>query len=265
MEKEELLNLTVLITSKCSLKCRLCATYTPYCSKSENYSYERITKSVSKFFENIEHVGLFTISGGEPLLHPQLSELVDFFSAYIDRIDVFEIFTNGTIIPTGKLLEHLKFSNKVDVLIDDYGPELSPNVTQIANVLSASGIKHRVRKYYGENAHLGGWIDVSDFSEKHRTDKENENIFRRCSFSTTWKNLIILIDGTIHMCYVNNRLLDFVPDKPDEYIDLLDNSLSNLEIKERILNLRNRKSLAYCSHCNGFCEDAKRYNYPEQL
>jgi MoaA/NifB/PqqE/SkfB family radical SAM enzyme len=208
---------------------------------------------------------MFTISGGEPLLHPQLSELVDFFSTYIDRIELFEIFTNGTIVPTDRLLESLKFSSKVDVLVDNYGPELSRKVPEIANAFSASGIKHRIRKYYGDDTHLGGWIDVSDFTEKHRTEKENENIFKRCSFSTTWKNLIILIDGTVHMCYVNSRLLDFVPDKPDEYINLLDDSLSDSEIKEKIFNLRNRKFLTYCSHCNGFCEDSKRYTYPEQL
>jgi MoaA/NifB/PqqE/SkfB family radical SAM enzyme len=265
MEKENLLNLTVLVTSKCSLKCKLCATYAPYCSRPENYSYENITNSVARFFETVDRIGLFTISGGEPLLHPQLPELVDSFSAYIDRIELFEIFTNGTIVPSDALLQSLKFSSKINVLVDNYGPELSSKIAQIRDAFSTSGIKHRIRKYYGDDAHLGGWVDVSDFTEKHRTDKENETVFKRCSFSTTWKNLIILINGTIHMCYVNNRILDFVPDRPDEYINLLDNSLSNSEIKSKMLNLRNRKFLNYCSHCNGFHEDAKRYTYPEQL
>lgn len=264
-DKSNLMNLTVLITSKCSLKCKLCATYAPIHPSPCHYPYERIAKSVEHFFNSIDHVKLFTISGGEPLLHPQLPELIDFFSAYIDRIGVFEIITNGTIIPNDRLLQSLQFSDKVDIMVDDYGPELSTKVPQIVEVFNHYGIKHRVRKYYGEDAHLGGWLDISDFSDKQRTEKENEELFARCMYTTTFKNHIFIINGTAHMCYINKQLLDFMPDTPSEYVDLMDDSLSAPDIKAQLTNLRNRKRLSVCANCNGFCVDAERFTPAEQI
>ena len=40
-----------------------------------------------------------TISGGEPLLHPDLGKLVEYLCTYGDRIGLLEFITNGTMIP----------------------------------------------------------------------------------------------------------------------------------------------------------------------
>ncbi|MEW5954327.1 MAG: radical SAM protein [Bacillota bacterium] len=259
------INLTVLITSKCTLKCKLCATYSPIHPSSCHYLYERITTSVERFFNSTGDVKLFTISGGEPLLHPQLPELIDFFASNIERIGMFEIITNGTVIPNEKLLQRLGFSDKVNIMVDDYGPNLSTKVSQIVDAFNKHGIKYRVRKYYGEDAHCGGWLDISDFSDKQRTEKENEELFARCMYTTTFRNHIFIINGTAHMCYINKQLLDFIPDNPSEYVDLMDDSLSAPDIKTQLIGLRNRKRLSVCSYCNGFCVDAKRYKPAEQI
>lgn len=261
----ERMNLTVLVTSKCTLKCKLCATYAPTHPSPHHYPYERIQKGIQHFFESFDCVRLFTISGGEPLLHPQLPEIVQFASAYIDRIELFEIITNGTVVPSEKLLENLQFSEKVNILVDDYGPKISVKVPQVIEAFKRHGIKYRIRKYHGEDAHLGGWLDISDFTDKHRTEKEDEALFSRCMYTTTFKNHIFIINGTAHMCYVNKQLLDFVQDNPKEYVDMMDDSLTGQERKKRLLDLRNRKCLSVCKYCSGFCEDAKRYTPAEQL
>jgi len=266
-ETSDMFNLSVLLTSKCTLKCKLCATYTPQQKLQRHYSYETLTKSVSRFMDSVDKkIGIITLSGGEPLMHPQLPELVDFFSTYIDRIEMFEIITNGTIVPDKKLLESLKFSPKVNIMIDDYGSKLSPNVSKIVEAFNSMGINYRVRKYYGEDAYFGGWADLSDISDKNRTETENEAIYNHCIyFSGACKNIIFIINGTAHMCYVNKQLFKKIPDNPGEYVDLLDDSLQAAAINKKLLNLRNRKSLSVCSLCNGFLEDGKRYAPAEQL
>jgi sulfatase maturation enzyme AslB (radical SAM superfamily) len=266
MEKENLLNLTVLVTSKCSLKCKLCATYAPYNLNPRNYAYENLTRGVDCFFNTISNqIDKFTISGGEPLLYPQLHELIDFFSKYIDRINLFEIITNGTIIPSRQILRSLAFSDKVSIMIDNYGPQLSKRVPQVSNAFSSMGIQYRLRKYYGADAHCGGWIDIADFSIKNRSQHETETLFNRCMYTTTFKNHYFLIDDKVYMCYVNHTLLDAISDAPGEYVNLLDDSVDVAMKKHQLLNLRNRKSLSVCALCNGFCEDAKRYMPAEQL
>jgi hypothetical protein len=207
----------------------------------------------------------FTISGGEPLLHPQLHELISFFSKYIKKINLFEVITNGTIIPNKDVLKSLEFSDKVNIMIDNYGPELSRNVSQISESLGNAGIKYRLRKYYGDDAHCGGWIDISDFTKKDRNQYDAEMLFSRCMYTTIFKNHYFVIDNKTYMCYVNNTLLDNIPDEPGEYVNLLDDSIKAEKKRQLLINLRNRKSLSACKLCNGFCEDAKRYAPAEQL
>jgi hypothetical protein len=265
--EENLLNLSIQITTKCSLKCKLCSTYTPYVKAPRHYSYENITKSLERFFLAFEKIGKFSMAGGEPLLHPELPELVKFFAVYFDRMNMFEIITNGTIVPNEQLLEALScLNNKVDVMVDDYGPKLSTKIPQIVAAFNSAGIKHRVRVYHGKDAHLGGWLDLSGISEKHRPESATEEIYRKCQYiSGSIKNLIYHIDDSIYACCVNHRFLDFIPDFSGEYVNLMYKSLNPSEIKQRILDLKKRKYFSACKYCNGNFVDAKRYPPAEQL
>lgn len=258
-------NLTVLVTSCCTLKCKLCATYAPQNMNPHHYPKEIMMKCVDRFFDTMGNVKLFTMSGGEPFLHPDMLELIRYFKKWIPHMEKFEIITNGTIIPNEMILKELGSMEKVDIMIDDYGIELSKKVPELVKEFEKYGITHRVRKYYGEDAHLGGWLDISDFSNKNRTEKENEELFKKCMYSTTFKNHFFIIDGTAHMCYVNRKLLSDIMEKEDEYVNMMDESLSADEIKQQLLNLRQRKHLSVCAKCNGFCVDGKRYLPAEQM
>jgi hypothetical protein len=111
---------------------------------------------------------------------------------------------------------------------------------------------------------LGGWVDISDFSNKNRNDTEIEAIFSKCALMDVYKNIFVLTDGMANMCYVNKKLLPFVNEKPDECVDLLDDTLTNQEIKNQLLNLRNRKRLLACENCNGFLLDGGDRKIPAQ-
>ena len=55
------------------------------------------------------------------------------------------------------------------------------------------GIRYRRRKYYGEDAHAGGWLDISDFSDKGRTEEENTELFHKCMYTTTFSRHFLLL------------------------------------------------------------------------
>ena len=76
---QEKANLTLLITAHCTLKCKLCATYAPIHPSPCHYSHEDMIKEVKRFFQCFDEVHLFTLSGGEPFLHPKLPEMIDNF------------------------------------------------------------------------------------------------------------------------------------------------------------------------------------------
>ncbi|MEW6064002.1 hypothetical protein P378_16735 [Desulforamulus profundi] len=259
-------NTTLVVTFRCNLKCKLCAVSAPYYTVPTHYSLESLIESVRRYFEVVDNVDKFTINGGEPLLHPQLPDIMDFIIKYIDRIGTLEIITNGAVAPDKRLLNSLSRSGKIDILVDNYGPELSAKVPQIVEDFNEAGIKHRVRKYYGEDAHFGGWVDLLDLSKKNRTADETENIYKRCAYPGPFRCFVIF-DGKAYICGVYKRCesLGIIPDNPSEYVDFSSDSEPIEEKRKQIQNFYNRRFFSACEYCNGFCEDSKRYAPAEQL
>jgi hypothetical protein len=221
---------------------------------------------VDKFFSLIDKVGVVNITGGETLLHPELHIIIDSFSKHIDKINQLEFFTNGTIIPEKPLLESLKFSNKVVVFVDNYGPSLSTKFQQCVDAFRSAGIECRTKKYYGDDAQFGGWLDVTCGSLRNRTEDELHALFNRCTFKSNYLHDLIIIDRSkAFMCYVNHNLVKHIPEVDGEYVNLFDESLSRTELKYQLLHLRDRKYLNACKWCNGFVVDAERYMPAEQL
>jgi MoaA/NifB/PqqE/SkfB family radical SAM enzyme len=264
--RSEGVNMVLLITSKCTLKCKLCTTYAPYNPHPNNYSIDIVIKGVDKFFSVIDKVGVVNITGGEPLLHPELPKIIDSFSRHIDKINQLEFFTNGTVIPSKTLLQSLKFSDKVVVFVDNYGPSLSTKFQQCVDAFVSAGIECRTKKYYGSDAHLGGWLDVTCGSLRNRTEQELCGLFNRCTFKSNYlHNLIIIDKDKAFMCYVNHNLVEHIPEINGEYVDLFDETLSQADLRYQLLHLRDRKYLNACKWCNGFVVDAERYMPAEQL
>ena len=154
------------ITHRCTLKCKLCGAYSPYYSNPKpHWSLSQLKLYTDKYFEIVDYVEKMTISGGEPLLHPDLGKLVEYLCTYGDRIGLLEFITNGTMIPKTDVIYAMQKFGKVKVIIDNYGPELSTEVPQIEKILDNYGIYYETRKYYGNNAYYDGWIDMSNVSK----------------------------------------------------------------------------------------------------
>lgn len=253
-------------TVRCNLKCKLCNAYSPYYSKEAHYSYECLSKTIMKYFEVVDSVEKFTVAGGEPLLHPQLPEIVDYLTNYLEKIGVLEIITNGTIAPNEKLLNALSATSKISVLVDDYGPELSKKITHISDAFDTAGISYTIRKNYGLDAHYNGWIDLSDLSIKHRSREENETVYHRCMYSTKLKCFPIL-DGKAYVCSTYKRCLDLglIQDNPSENIDFFDDTVSTIEKKNLMQDFFHRSYFSACAYCDGFFDDSKRYPPAVQL
>lgn len=112
--------LAFYVTLRCNLRCKLCAVYAPYYDKPFHPTYEFLVKCVDRYFEIVDHIKLFSVSGGEPLLRNDLSRIIDKVYTYVDRIERFEIITNGTIVPSDNIIESLSaFGKKLNLLVDN--------------------------------------------------------------------------------------------------------------------------------------------------
>lgn len=259
-------NTTLVVTLRCNLKCKLCAVSAPYYTEPPHYSFTFLAKSIDQYFQAVDYVDKFTVNGGEPMLHRELPDIMAYLVKYIDKIGTLEIITNGTVAPDERLLQSLSLSDKIDILVDNYGADLSKKVPQIVDGFNAYGIRHRVRTYYGKEAHCGGWVDLLDLSKKDRSPEETEHIYKHCAYPGPF-HCFVMIGGKAYICGVYKRCesLGIIPDQPNEYVDFSGNALPVAETKEKIRNFYNRKFFSACEYCNGFCDDSKRYAPAEQL
>lgn len=215
------------ITHRCTLKCKLCGAYSPYYSNPKpHWSLSQLKLYTDKYFEIVDYVEKMTISGGEPLLHPDLGKLVEYLCTYGDRIGLLEFITNGTMIPKTDVIYAMQKFGKVKVIIDNYGPELSTEVPQIEKILDNYGI------YY--------------FSKK----------FQR----------YLLVEGKLYLCATARRCdsLNLLTEDND-YINLLDDDLSLEQKKRKIESFFDRKHFEACMYCDGFNDKYQRHTPAEQI
>lgn len=252
----------------CTLKCRLCCAGVPQLpSPLPYYTYEELTSDISRFFELVDAVDIFTISGGEPLLHKRIADIVGYVRAFRDRIGRLELITNGTLLPSEELLLNMKEAGG-RVLLDDYGPALSIKAEEFEQMLIAHGVKYE-RRYQGtteKGAHCGGWIDCTTYLEEERTEKELKRRADKC-IQIHELRCNPSMDGKLYPCpnqatWTKNGKL---PDEPAYYLDLRDNVTPLEEQRKRASEYIKIPYLPACKHCNGYFDDAKRYVPAEQI
>src|SRR5512147_2778352 len=86
----------IRLLEKCNLKCSSC--YAKQRDRSEMMSFELykdIIKSINEFQNPRKEPAVIYLSGGEPLLHPQFDEILDY--AYT-KFSGVTILTNGVLV-----------------------------------------------------------------------------------------------------------------------------------------------------------------------
>ena len=202
------------------------------------------------------------------MLYPQLPELFDTIRTYWEQIGQLEIITNGTVIPSDRLLEQLgQWPGQIRFLIDDYGENLSWKVAQITAALDGADIPFIVRNNTETNPHCGGWVDHGDPKDKRRKTQEDlEAVFAKCAYPQKLGCCFSIKDGYMYPCPQVRLCKELgTADSDADYIDLFDDLLSINEQREKIRAIYAAKSFAACAYCNGTCDDSERFIPAEQL
>ena len=113
---------TLLVVSfVCNNRCKLCGVLSPYYEKPPHFTAEEIQKTISSYFDVVSYVEKFTLSGGEPLLHPELAKIIGYMKKYRSQFGKLEVITNGKLLMKPELERELVELENVQLLIDDYG------------------------------------------------------------------------------------------------------------------------------------------------
>jgi sulfatase maturation enzyme AslB (radical SAM superfamily) len=242
-DKLFLRSIDIIITERCSLKCRGCSNLMQYYEKPQNCDTDTLFKSIDAFCAVFDEVMDFRIIGGEPFMNIEWPIIVKKLTDNSKTKRVV-IYTNGTIIPNEKHISYLK-NEKVVVVISDYGA-LSRNLAGLKQMLEKNKISHYVME-------INEWLDCSAITPHNRSVEGNMEIFKKCCA----KNMATLSDGKFFRCpYAANAVrLSAVPDNKNDYVDLFQEPLDEkgiLATKNKIREyLSNNNYLQICDFCSG--------------
>jgi hypothetical protein len=110
----------VYATQHCNLKCKCCTAFSPLAEKSF-LNLDSFKKDMSKLAELTNHnLELFYVTGGEPLLHPQISDIFNIARSFFQTASM-SILTNGLLLlkMPDQFWETCR-SNKVEINISRY-------------------------------------------------------------------------------------------------------------------------------------------------
>ena len=226
----------LVITTKCTLKCKNCANLISKYDKPYDIDEEIIEKSIKKYFESVDYVSLFRILGGETFCNKNLKkylELLDY-----KKIGKIEIVTNGTLISKDEELYKIIKKNNVVISISNYG-KYSFKIKELCEKLDKEKVKYKIKDIDEY------WYDYGEVVNYNKQKKELKKQYRNCD--NICKSIL---NGEMYYCprYSHGYDLGLLGRKDNEYVDLINNNPKTIKKKIRKMIINN-KPLEVCKYC----------------
>ncbi|QHC31809.1 MULTISPECIES: radical SAM protein [unclassified Streptomyces] len=231
-------SLDVVVTEACTMRCVDCSNLMQYYAHPRHSDLDELHTALDRLLAAVDGVEEFRVLGGEPFANPRAGQVVRTLTGMADTARVV-VYTNGTIVPRGDLLESLVHPRML-VKITDYG-ELSKRHDDLCDTLTDHGVTWVSQKPV--------WTDSGRIGRVDRTPEELDRTFRDCCVN----DLLTLLNGRLYLCpfSANAMNLGAVPDAPDDVIDLRTDWPAD-ELRARIEALYHRhRPLTACSFCRG--------------
>jgi len=261
---------TLVAITRCNLRCRLCCEYVPQHRPYPDMTIEECRALCRALFGVIDRVNTLHISGGgEPFLHPRLTGLVEACMEHSGGFGGLMLFTNCSVPPPRPLLETLTgFKDKMVVQVSCYGLNKEREASILAE-LESTGASLKVERYYGDSQPFGGWVDFGKWDARPRTDQELCRVFADCAVTRDMQGNWRTRDGKVHWCSRSHRGMELglMPDSPQDYIDLFDDSDRSAKRAKfrQVAAARHLTACRYCSGDQGTNDPARRHPAAEQI
>ncbi len=247
-EKVYFSSISFLPSTACNLKCRHCLNFNPFAKHFYVREWEDLIRDVDLFFSCVDHIMLFHVSGGEPMLYSRIADLIEYIDTrYGNRIGTLRTVTNGTVIPSDSIVEKLSRCS-VEITVDDYRdavPQYRQNFDRLLTKLQEHGIKHYVQR-------VSSWVDLAPERTDYSNFTEEELIRHRDACSQSWQELR---DGRLFSCnYAAYAEVAGIngEDANDSYDLRSYTSDKAKELVEFRLGFTDKGYSSFCKKCRGF-------------
>ena len=233
------ITLELHVTDHCNLNCKSCSHYAPIADEF----YISLEK-LKKYYNTIKNHGLVFFStlrlmGGEPLLHPQITEILELSRTYFSNINIV-LVSNGIILKEmPQNFWDVCQRNNIIISITKY--PISINYIELMSFVKSQNIQIT---FYGDNI-------APNFRHIVLDDKGKQNPWKNYFMCHCGGIYLQLRDGKIYSCsqsaYIGiiNKYFDAkFKHESNDYL-LLSQIKSIKEIKKYIL-----KPKSFCRYCN---------------
>lgn len=236
-------NVNYNITDICNLKCKHCNQFCPLVPEDTKHkSIQQITSDLvllSKFKSNINTI---SITGGEPTLHPQLSDILSIARKYFPDNKI-NLLTNGTNYNKFMIWKKSIVDNNIMVVVTiyPYVNDTWDRYFSIENIIP-DNISYNSKPYdFGMN-----------YISFHRycacaSDEQIYNCSRRFNECQVNNGKLYICPFASQIHYLIDKFKDNVNIKVNtsEYIDLTDDNLTGDDIENFLLST----IPSICYHC----------------
>lgn len=231
-------HLEVVVTEKCTLRCKDCANLMQYYNKPENISKDEIIPYLDRLIQCVDYIVELRFLGGEPFL---AESLIDLIKHYLEcnKIGRIGIYTNGTVMPKSDLVQMLK-NEKVAVHISDYG-KISRRIKEIEEIFKRDNVNYYIQKY-------DKWYDLGSLDKRNYTFEEAEELYNICLSS----KCRTFYRGKLYGCprAAHGEKLGFFTNGYGDIVDFREGKSTDKLITE-LKEFLNRRCLNACLYCDG--------------
>jgi hypothetical protein len=235
--------------------------FSPYVKEHRIRPLEQLKADLDLLFSTVDTLLLLHISGGEPFVYPHLAELIDHASrSHNGKLGRLEMTTNGTVMPSEKLLTAMKNAG-LQLTVDDYRdalPQRCHKHDALLHKLNEYGIAYRVLK-------ADAWIDLAPFENRipRLNDEGLRAHFDACA--VPWQEYR---DGKLWLCNYSAYadIAGIQPAQENECYDLAGITAGHRrEAVEFRLGFSEKGYTEFCRRCRGYGNNTKAVPVAEQL
>lgn len=230
--------LTVVLTSRCSLRCRECNNLMWRFDDAGDLSTEKIITSLENLIEQVDFIPCIELIGGEPFIAQNMGQILDFLLGQ-EKVFVIEITTNATIVPSKEILGRLK-NRKIFVHISNYGNVVRQN--RFIECMRENEIQFRLPELQDK------WVATGGIKRRERKAKDLISQYYRCGSGYLCKTLW---EDKIYPCAraASLAVLGIMPDCP--YVECS----KKKGLRETLYSFYIVPSCGPCDYCDVAVED----------
>lgn len=247
-DKVYMSSISFLPSTICNLKCRHCLNFNPFAKTFYKRDFHALKQDLDLFFEKVDRIMIFHLSGGEPFLYPQIGDLIQYIDKnYGYRIDNFRTVTNGTIVPSKQLLQQLADAN-VEVTIDDYRhavPQFDDNFKELIDRFNRYQVKYIINR-------ADKWVDLAPENTDYSKMCDMWLAYHYDQCCQTWQELR---DGKLFYCNyaAYAAVAGLVEETKEETFDLRKCGMGQKkQLIEFRLGYSEKGYTEFCKRCRGF-------------